>query len=209
MTGVLRRHFLSDGDALDRRRLEELFLEAAARYASVSNRAIGNGQFKREDFTLATWEEMLGNLAVDIQFITPDHGFLIPDSLAEVVHDDGTLEAKVAWGVEVDPQAGGNLIAMWPVLNGVPVWGGLDFNSVDQLNTYVGVVPATPAVDPDNPDSLGGPPTGSDFGTFNFGLGNEATVVVSNGRSSLGIAVFSIGEFKITRCAWTLRKVNR
>lgn len=208
MIGVLRRHFLNPGAALDRRRLEELFLEAARRYANVPNRAVGNGQFKRSDFSLATWEEMFGNLAVNIQFVTPDHGFLIPDSLAEVVHDDGALEAKVTWGIEVDPQTGGNLIAAWPVLNGVPVWGGYDFNSVDQLMAYVGVI-VGPAVDPSNPGTEGAPPTGSDFRTANFGMGNEAVVVVRNGRSALGIAVFSIGKFKITRCAWTLRKVNR
>lgn len=206
MTGLIRKDQLLNGDALDRRRIWESFMEAAERLSEISSFAIGDGILGRENFELNSWIEMYTSHSQSQNFVAPDYGSVVSDSMIEVVHDDSFFEGRICWAIDLRPGDAGKLAFAYPVVDGIPIYGALDFMMVDQLIEYIYIYGAT-AVDPDNEVTQAA--SASFVNTYNSSLGGEAHVQGLNGRSSVVIMVRSIGEFVINKCDISLKKVLR
>lgn len=210
MTGLIRSHILSVGDALNRRLLEELYLEAAKRCSEVGGHAIGDRAFTRADFDLFTWEEYYGQFETGMRFRLPEHGYISAGSLKEIVHDDSYFEAVLHWTLDVQPRGGDDgskLVVAWPVVDGQAVWGAHDLAMCDQLISYALQTPAAAAIDPADPDNEEGGDSISS--QHNLTLGNSGIVTGLNGRSQVGMVIHSIGGFSIRKATMHLRKVTR
>jgi hypothetical protein len=208
---LLRPHVLADGGALDRRRLEENFLFAARLLAEIPNRALGDKQLERSNFGLATWEEFYAQRAAGLDFVVPDQGYILPDSLTPVVHDDGDFEAKITWSIDVEVRDGLALFA-WPTVDGQALWGGMDMLIADQLVRYdLSKMTGTDALDPTTYQEKDFLDADSLSGTCKASLGNTCTVQGRNGRSIFGVAVTSLGsrQFRVKKSTVALRKVLR
>lgn len=209
MNGSIRQHFLTQGDALDFRRVEELFLEAARRFNGIGGHAIGNKQFRRDAWNLFTWEEYLSKEARDLEFTIPEHGLIVSNCLLEVVHDDGFLEAELSWSLDVQPNGGADpkAIFAWPVLGGQALYQGEDMAMCSQLVQHVTPVAGVPAVDPTDSSNEDAPQVIDD--TLKITLGNSCAVALQNGRSHAGLALLSIGRFTVQKSTLAVRKVLR
>lgn len=208
MSGLIRQHTLNDKDVLDRRRVQELFLEAAQRFSQISGHAIGDNQLRRTNFKMNAWLEMWAREARNLQFATPGHGFVVSDCILEIVHDDSYLEATLSWSLDVDPVGDSTkMIIAWPVLNGQMVSGAEDFAMCPQLIAYQTPIAANPAPDPSN--SAHETAGSSINGNYNISLGNRGTVFLANGRSQAALLVFSIGNFLVKKSILSVVKVLR
>lgn len=207
MSGLIRKHRLLTGDVLDRRRLRECFFEVAQRLSMIPSHALADEHLTREDFDLHAWVEMLVSHSENIGFITPNYGYVVADSMLEVVHDDSYFEAKLAWSIDVNISDGAasNLLYAFPVIDGVGAYHLMDFLMADQLVSYT-FVAGTTAVIPED----GTPQDAYTFDTvYRTNLGNHGNVVGLNGHSHVGIMVGSIGKFKIQKCDIVIKKVLR
>lgn len=207
MSGLIREHRLLAGDVLDRRRLRESFFEMAQRLNMIQAQSLADNHLTREDFELNSWVEMLNSHAEDINFVTPDYGYIVADSLVEVIHDDSYFEAKLSWSLDVNITNGAasNLMYAYPIVDGIPAYHLMDFLMADQLVSYT-FVAGNPAVVPEDV-------TPNDAYTFDTTyrtcLGNHGNVVGLNGRSHVGIMVGSIGKFGVKKSDILVKKVLR
>jgi hypothetical protein len=206
--GMVRPHFLANGDALDRRRMEELFLYVAKRLQEIGGASIEPEQFTRHEFDIDSWEEYQANFGSSLSYIVPDMGYSIVATTIDVVSDDSFFEGVLTWSikVEVGSAAASNMIAAVPTMDGLPLYAGEDFIEVDQLIRYNYKTNLDPAVNPATDETLDGSPFSNAYGLT---LGNQIGFTGLNGRSRLAIVIVSIGKFKVTSCAVNLRKVLR
>ena len=199
MSGRIRQHRLLPNDPLDRRRMEEMYLEAARRFSQVEGFYLGDGQLRRAGFNLDSWEEMQASFQTSIQYKVPEMGHQLPGTGNDVINDDPYFEAKLYWAAEVTVGSNSSSMVMgWPTVDGQAVWAGEDYAVADQvLNTVLsGGAIVT---------SAGTPLTNG----VTLTISNECVVKGLNGRSYLGVLVHSIGKFKITKARVNLRKVLR
>jgi hypothetical protein len=205
---MVRPHFLANGDALDRRRMEELFLYASKRLNEIGGQSIQPKQFTRASFDIDSWEEYQANFGSSLSFIVPDMGYAIVATTIDVTSDDSFFEGVLTWSikVEVGSAAASNMIMAVPTLDGMPLYAGEDFIEVDQLVRYNYKTNLDPALDPATEVPLDGAPFSNSYGLT---LGNQIGFVGLNGRGRLSVVVVSIGKFKVTSCAVNLRKVLR
>ena len=136
----IRRHFLNAGASLDRRRLEEDFLQAAQemndlRDYSIARKSIRrrntkssswmqfvwNDDDKRNNFHFVGMRRLIASVAVDITF--PDYTEVVVDWSCNV----RTLNNSAPYGTTTDAK----LIILCPSLNGVMYWGGSDLMEFD------------------------------------------------------------------------------
>ena len=234
MTGVIRQHVLSVNDALDRRKVTELFLEMAKRLSAIDGHAIRGTQLRRGNFKIDAWEEYQSDLDWGINFLTPEMGYVVPATSYDFVLDDSYVEANVTWSIQATPgdEQASNMLMAIPVVDGVGVYGAEDWLEVDQLLNYdVLTAFGNAAIDPTEQNYVGGVSfqdavaddayswaldagttfslSGGDNVDGVMSLGNSGHVVALNGRSRVGIVVFSIGKFKVTKATMLLRKVLR
>jgi hypothetical protein len=208
MTGLVRPHFLSSGDALDRRRVQELFLYAANLLNELSGTGIKNAQFTRTNFNMDTWEEYQSDYDTNMRFITPEMGYALPAAALDVQCDDSFFDGMLSWSiaVEVGSALASNMVMAIPTLCGIPLYGGEDWQEVDQLISYTLGDPADPAI---NPDEIEGDDASSMDASYGLSLGNSVGFTGLNGRGRAGILIYSLGKFKVKACSITCRKVLR
>lgn len=211
---MVRPYFLAKGDALDRRRLQELFLWVANRLNELSPIGIKDKQFNRTNFNLNAWEEYQSDYVSQVRFLTPAMGYSLPGCAVDLTCDDSFMEGIIDWSIAIEPSSvtGSNMIMAVPTLCGIPVFAGEDWYENDQLITYT-LTPGI-AVDPDATDGDDAFNLSTDDGTvtgnpYGISLGNSVGFTGLNGRGRVGILVYSIGSFKVKACAVAVRKVLR
>ena len=136
----IRKHFLNSGDSLDRRRLEEDFLQAARSMNDLRDYSIARKSIRRRNFNSSSWMQFIWNLderrdnfhyigmrrlissvCVDITF--PDYTEVVVDWSCNV----HTLNNSPPYGTATDAK----IIILCPSLNGVMYWGGSDLMEFD------------------------------------------------------------------------------
>jgi hypothetical protein len=195
----IRKHTLTSGDALDRRRIVELFMEAAKRFTSVHRDAIRNKQFGREHFDLDAWEEYQSNYQLNIKYVVPKHGHQAPGSGLVVLNDDSYFEANVSWSalIKVNSTASFRVLG-WPVTDGQGLWSAESWAEVDQLFKYDNIFPS-----PEWDETI----VNTAFTNDGYlTLGGSCNVQGINGRSYFGVLFASIGKFSVESLQVNLRK---
>jgi len=202
VSGVIKQHVLANDGALDRRRLEELFFEAAKRVTEISGINIGNNQFGRENFHLTSFEEYDTNFEVETSYINPLHSHQLPGTDLLVSNDDSFYEAEMAWSIHAIAEGDSSQILMgWPVVDGKALWSAEDWSQYGRELVGNG----DPLSNPFD-DSIAG--AGFDEDDL-VCLGNTCNLVGQNGHSFLGVLLFSIGQFRVTKSQVTFRKLAR
>ena len=205
---MIRPHFLTSGDALDRRRIQELFLFVANQLNELSGIGIKNSQFTRANFNMDTWEEYQSDYDTNMGFITPEMGYALPAAALDVKCDDSFFEGVLSWSiaVEVGSALASNMVMAVPTLCGIPLYGGEDWQQVDQLIKYTMLGAFQPCV---NPDEVEGDDAGTMSTSYGLSLGNSVGFTGLNGRGRAGILIYSLGKFKVKAASITCRKVLR
>ena len=209
MNGPIRPHRLNEGDALNRRRIEENFLFLSQRINSPDGTMLGDRALGRADFETHTWSEFFCSHAQGMNFSAKEHRYLVSDSLKYVEINDGSFEGRFTWSMDVELKGDGHFIMAYPVVDGQPVYGGADIFMMDTLFYCDGdetdnFIPGAAALEPSTIEkaaSIGG----ILILIYNRAtLGGVCTVVGGNGRYPIGLMVFSIGDFRVKKVTTSL-----
>lgn len=200
MTGAVRSWRLQAGDALDRRRVRELFYEMADRLSQVRGSSFGNQVLNRQKFTIDSWEEYDTSQENDVNYRVPGYGHMAPGSLQVQSTREPVWSATLDWSVEgfvTDTKS--YLLLGVPMLDHEIVWGAQDLVTADQiLQSTVGNYDPTLVI-----ASLG--VTGASGDTF--GLGGSCHVRGTTAKSTASVLLLSVAGFKITNSQMHLRRM--
>lgn len=207
MSGIIRQHRLQEGNALDRRRLEELFFEARQRFAQITHWSIGDDVLTRQSFDDHAWEEYRFTAVLNGNYRIPTHGHLISGCFLQVNHAEEYYEGQLHWSINVHPlTAACKRIVAWPVCNGNLLVGGHDSVECEQAIKYDSQDPADPAIDPSTATELA---ASSIDNTYDFCLGGTASFSGVAAASTLGVLVMGVGHFQVDKACIGHRKVLR
>jgi hypothetical protein len=201
LSGQIRKHFLSSGDALDRRRIEELFLEAAKGLALIMPDMIRSKQFIKTKLSADSLEEMYYNEITSLGYKTPTWtGTLLPGTVIDIHNEDGEFQSVIEYSLTVKAiSATAKWVYAVAIAGDKTVHGTGDFLTADQEVCYI--APSTP-------------PNETDAGLYinngeRFNLCGSANIVTTGGNQFIGVIVLSDAEFEINACSCTARRVLR
>lgn len=182
LSGAARIHRLASGGALNRRMLNELFLQASRRAAQIHGGNIADKQLDRDSFFQHTFEEYYFDYAHDkfynLQVEGPSPYPLVG---LEFAVDDHFTTAEVAWSVECQPMNDEcTMVIGWPVIDGQALYSGMDYKRVGPVNSKF------------NPDRMG------------CTLGGKTSTLVRSGRTPSGIMLHSL----TAEGSWEFRSAN-
>tara|TARA_R110000824_G_scaffold81692_3_gene205229 strand:- start:162 stop:764 length:603 start_codon:yes stop_codon:yes gene_type:complete len=200
VSGIIRTHFIQANAALDRRRLEELSLEAANRMTHIFPSNMGLSQFPRDRWKGHTFEEFWYSSEHSITYEFPKMHHHVPGSNLELRNDDSTLHGRVVWSIAAKPDSASSLMILgYPVIDGEALWSAEDWAMVGTELKYGG--------SPSNPDDY----VAGDMFTQNrkISLGGMTNFIATNGRSMTGVLLFSIGAWLITESQIIVKAVGR
>lgn len=205
---TFRPYRLQVNDSLDRRRLEELFLWAAGRFAEINQWALGDAVFGRNMFDDHAWEEYRFTSGLVGAYRIPTHGHLIAGCFLRVNHSEEYYEGKIGWSISVTPKTSAcKQITAWPVCGTALLVGGHDSVDCDQKVKYATPVAADPAPDPSNKSLDVAASAISD--AYNFTLGGLASFSGVLSSSVVGVMTYGSGIYEVTKVAIGHRKVLR
>jgi len=200
--GTTRLHRLQSGDALDRRRIEELYLQAGRRANEIFDRNIGNKQFGRTFFQEHSIQEFWYNSDSSINYFVPQCLGNLPGTIIPVRNDDSFVFGEIVWSIRVLTFDGSVMLVVWPVFNSQALWSGED---VSLRLTECSYPPGVGFTDP-----IKGRISGSAYsGTDMLSMGGTTNFVGMNGRMISGLLVHSIGNFRIVATQFAIRMRNR
>lgn len=190
---MIRLYQLTSGAVLDRRIVEELFLEAASRVSNLTADAFGDKVITRANVLVNALDDFEFNRDHSLFYNLPDFPARIPASNVKYRVQDSFSQYTLGWSIEVQAKdQDGKFILGWPVVNGEAVWGLLDYRVAGQLLKYDtgGEVFPTPddlvAGDSFNENSL-------------LTLGTMGAVDGLNGVGDTSVMVMSLGNFQIKK----------
>ena len=188
---MIRLHRLNSGDALDRRVLEELFLEAVAGLNNIGPRSFGDNIIGRDSFSESAFMEMWYVKETDLSYQIPGNPLLVPGTSVAIKTDDAVVSGILTYTIEAQTVSDGAvLIGVWPIFGGQSLWGGSCYSACGDELGYAG---HGAVVHPDEDVHEG----------QYFALGDKVTLsgsvafLRSNGRAITGVMVFSVGRWKI------------
>lgn len=198
----MRRHHLANGSVFDRRKVQELILEAISGLADLQPDAFEDGAFKNTDLKVDALEEYYSSGASsNISFkVQRWSGLLVPESLITMDGGDSYTAAHLSWTIEIQiDTAAAQFIAAWPTVGGTSAWAGLSFHGVDQERTYVaGAVP---------PNDI---TSGLEFPVGEkFCMSGECRCSVDGGTLTAGLVILAETQFTINKVNVIARKVLR
>lgn len=188
----IRRHYLNSGDSLDRRRLEEDFLQVAQELNDLRDYSVARKSVRRRNFNSDSWMQFVWNLderrnnkhyvgikrniaaiAVDISF--PDYTEVVVDWSCNVQ----TLNNHAPYGNSTNAK----LIVLCPSLNGVMYWGGSDLMELNwPFSSAAGNNQFRKDFDFQDPDEAG-----EDYVSMTHTMSGSFAAVVPAGNSRLGM----------------------
>ena len=197
--GFTRLHRISSGDALDRRRLVELFNQATERANDIVHHSFGDEILSRVDFTQHCYQEFWYNKDTDLHYDIPDSPGCLPGSVIPVRNDDSFTYGELAWSLRgVAASTSSIMIMAWPVFNSKALWSGEDFVMIRCISEY----PASGSLlDPEADKVAGLSFTNGDP----ISLGGVCSFSGYNGRMLSGVLVHSIGRFRIQNVQLSIR----
>jgi len=199
--GTTRLHRLQAGDALDRRRMEELFLQAGRRANEIFDRNIGNKQFGRTSFVEDAIQEFWYNKDEDANYKLPVAPGNLPGTALPILNDDSFVFGELVWSLRASvPTAQiGHMLVAWPVFDYQALWSAEDvaLRSSEYYNdTIVSGQPVYSFWLPFSGDSV-------------LSLGGRCNFIGGNGRMLAGVMVHSIGSFTVHNVQLAIRTRNR
>jgi hypothetical protein len=197
-----RLHHFQEGDALFRRRILEVFLEAARRAREVRSDNIANGQTGRSSFYGHSFEEMSYNRELNLSFTYPSHKRIVPGTEVVLQNDDPFIVGEICWTMEVECTSDSSaFIVGWPVVDGEAVWSGECYACYGAEFVTTGGESGRPSTDTDN------------GGSFSNGtkltLGCTTTFVGYTGKYTVGVLIHANGQWKVNRSQVTIRSLFR
>lgn len=192
---MIRIHQLTTGAVLDRRILEELFLEAARRASNITELAFGDSVLTRENILVTALDDFEFNREHGLSYNLPDFPARIPAGNVKYRVQDSYAQYTLGWSVEVQAVDGeGKFILGWPVVNGEAVWGLLDYRGAGQVKKY-----NTEDVPYPEPDSAIAGDTFTEDSLLT--LGTMGAVDGLSGVGDTSVMVMSLGNFQIKKSA--------
>lgn len=172
--------------------MEELFHEAAFHLTRLRGLTLGDNVLDRTIFQPYVWEDFYWNTHADSNFVTPPSNMVAPGGWLPINMAEGASQVRINWNAWV--QANKNtsqMVCIWPTLGGVPAWEAADLRQAGSLSFYD---PAPATVHP-----FSGKLSTNLFSMGDrFTMGNEAFIDLPlAGKLTIGLLVFSVGEFKI------------
>lgn len=193
---MIRCHIIGEDQTLNRRHLEELFLEAAGRVANVTRWAIGDLVLERSNFEEKSFQDMYFNYGHTLGFKLPEYNQVVPYTNVDFKVAGGYFEASIQWSLEA-LVTGSNcyFIAGWPVLNGEALWHLLDYRQNGTVQIYNGEAP-TPA------DYEAGLeyPQGS-----RLSLGHSGVYNGLSGSGASCVMMLAVGDWEIVKSAFQMQ----
>lgn len=191
---MIRMHQLVTGAALDRRLLEELFLEAARRASNITELSFGDAVLDRSNILVTALDDFEFNRESGLAYNLPDFPARIPGGNVKYRVQDSYAQYSLGWSVEVQSVTDGKFILGWPVVNGEAVWGLLDYRGAGQIKKYN--TEDDPFPEPDTAIA------GDEFPDNSLlTLGTMGAVDGLNGVGDTSVMVLSLGNFKIKKSA--------
>lgn len=199
---MTRIHQPINGACLDRRIIEELFLDAASRFSFIRKDAIGDGVLDRTKFELESFTALYYNYDYDIQYIVPDFAHVPPGSNIVLDIKDSFFNVTVAWSLElIANSANCYFVAAWPVINGEAVWELMDFKQKGPLIPDYGT--ALPDPFKDAQVSVGF----SEDDEISMGMFGSCSGL--SGRGDNVIMILGVGDWKIIKSSMSIVQVLR
>jgi len=189
--GLVRLHRLLPGDALDRRRLEELFAWCAQRFNEIGHRSIANDQIGRDRFLGPSFEEMWYATEKDLNFGIPGNPQLVSGTTVPVRNDDSYIYGELSYSIEAEAQVDDGCLKLvaWPVFASQALWSGECYMIQGDEKGYNGTVPIGPFIKLIPGDTYNTNDRVTLSGTCNF--------VAANGRMLSGVLVQGVGDWRI------------
>lgn len=201
VSGFANQYRVQAADALKRRVLEELFLEAASRLHQVRREAIGNKQLGRANFALHAHMQMWTAFDAALNLDYPSDFHQVPGSFVPIKVEESTADLTIDWTVEAkaDSQSSSMLLA-WPVFNSEAVWAGQDM-------AVKGGLLATQILSPMDPTKTqaGVAFTQNDVVT----LGSSVVQRGLNAHGLVGVLLTGVGAWELLKCHLLVREVAR
>jgi hypothetical protein len=200
--GITRLHKLQSGDAVDRRRLDELYRQAAQRANEIFGRNIANDQFSRVSFQEQAIQEFWYNSDRDLTFNVPHNPATAPGSAIQVRNDDSFTFGELTWTLRATAATDQSVcLIAWPVFDSKALWAGEDFAKKGSIVSYA----IGHCADPD-----GDVVDGTAFSTNDkISLGGSCSFVGLNGRMLSGVLVHSFGHFRVQHVQLAIRSRAR
>ena len=187
--GHVRLHKIQPGDALDRRRLDELFAWAAQRLNQIDKRSIANDQIGRNRFVGPSFVEMWYAKEGGLNYEVPGNPQLVPGTSVPVRNDDSYVFGELTYSVEAEAMTASCIrIVSWPVFASKALWSGECYLSNGDEKRYSGAAGVAPT------DTVQG-------GAYNINdkvtLCGTTNFVALNGRMLSGVLIASVGNWRI------------
>ena len=218
MRPVNRLHVMSDGDAVARRPLAELFAAATKSLRDVYGAAlladqVTAGMIDSDTFEQYYYSSKFGEYVLDRRAPSP----LV---VVQPKCDDYEAMLHIAWSIRVKAVLDSSFIYAYPIADS-PVWAACDYKSMGCSSPDVGTY--TASLDEEALEGLGligdelptewDEPGFTDRNLIDEGtvmsLGGSAVVPAPNGSSKLTIGFIWSGSFLVTAAQITARVVHR
>ena len=205
---MIRVHQIGANQVLDRRILEELFLEAARRLDKITNWNIGNNTIKRTGFESYTFTDMYFSYEHDLNFNSPRYSHRVPCSSDDIKVRGSYYEASLTWSLELNADgADCYFVAAWPIVNGEALWHLLDYRQHGTLKVYsfTGDPGETPIPDQESTDEVQGYSAGSAYDEgAELNLGHSGFYSGLPGDGQTCIMMITVGSWLVKGSAITL-----
>lgn len=207
MSGLNRKYFLHEGNALNRRHFSELSLEVAGRLSHLMGYNIGDSTLLRTDFQSYTWEDFYFSTENELNYATPPGNMVAPGAFLSVDFPDHASQLRVQWNAWVAAAGGvgdpSQMIMVCPTVGGEPVYDAADVRQGGSVTVYD---PAPATVSP-----FDGKLTSNFFALGDrFTMGGESYLdIPAAGKLSIGLLVVSIGKFRVRNVSLLASRLAR
>lgn len=198
MSSQVRPHHLTEGSALDRRRIAELFYWAAKRLSAVDPNMISSNVITRDLLEESALEEMYFGDVTGVTYKTPDWtGFVLGITIQ---NDDNDNELAIDYSVVIEAE---DTDCMWAysaaIAGGKVLHESGHLLHVDQEFCYIS---------PDEPPTT--TPSGLSI-TQNdkTTMSGTATFSGESGTQHVGVLIIADKSFSVTRCSCSARRIVR